>query len=440
MIRRRTVIVYLFLLIVLQLPLPIQAQAAREIVVLDASGPLTPVMAEYLERGIASAESRMAEALILRLDTPGGSIDLMNRMVRAIRASKVPVIVYIAPRGAIAGSAGTILTLAGHVAVMAPETAIGAASPVGMQGEELGQTIETKAKEILKATARSLAAWRGEDAVALAEATIDEAKAASAAEALSVGLIDVIANDLDDLLVKLDGRSVLMVSGSTDLDFENILIVEMKQSFIEELLQTLTNPNIVFLLLTIGVQALLIELSSPGGWVAGFIGVVCLSLGVYGLGILPVNWFGIIFLITAFVLFFLEVKAPTHGAMAAAGLIVFIMGSMILFNSPATPAFQRVSISLIIGMGLFTAVFFFVIVSFAIRAQRRPVAVGSEVLIGRTGAARTDLNPVGMVQVGGELWTAELVEIGNKVSAGEQVEVVSVDGLRVRVVPKRLAD
>lgn len=440
MIRRRTVIVYLFLLIVLQLPLTIQAQAAREIVVLDASGPLTPVMAEYLERGIASAESRMAEALILRLDTPGGSIDLMNRMVRAIRASKVPVIVYIAPRGAIAGSAGTILTLAGHVAVMAPETAIGAASPVGMQGEELGQTIETKAKEILKATARSLAAWRGEDAVALAEATIDEAKAASAAEALSVGLIDVIANDLDDLLVKLDGRSVLMVSGSTDLDFENILIVEMKQSFIEELLQTLTNPNIVFLLLTIGVQALLIELSSPGGWIAGFIGVVCLSLGVYGLGILPVNWFGIIFLITAFVLFFLEVKAPTHGAMAAAGLIVFIVGSMILFNSPATPAFQRVSISLIISMGLFTAVFFFVIVSFALRAQRRPVAVGSEVLIGRIGAARTDLNPVGMVQVGGELWTAELVEIGNEVSAGEQVEVVSVDGLRVRVIPKRHAD
>lgn len=413
------------------------AYAAEEtpaVYLLEARGPLTPAMAEYLERGIRLAEQEGGDALVFQLDTPGGSIDLMNRMVQLIRASRVPVIVYIAPRGAIAGSAGTVITLAGHVAVMAPETAIGAASPVGAQGEDLDETLAAKEKEILRATVRSLAARRGEQAVELAEATIEVAKAVSAQEALEAGLVDFIAPDLAALLEQVDGFQIDL-EGVGVLETAGARVIEVPQSLIEELLQVLTNPNIVFLLITIGVQAVLIEISSPGGWVAGFIGVVCLALGAYGLGVLPVNWFGLIFLLMAFVLFLLEVKAPTHGALAAAGIASFILGALVLFNSPATPSFQRVSIPLVVATGLVTAGLFIAIVTFAIRAQRRPPAVGAEALIGRVGEAREDLQPYGSVQVAGELWSAESTR-GVKVPKGTRVRVVGVDGLRLRVEPE----
>lgn len=412
------------------------AQAEREVLVLRARGPLTPAMAEYLDRGLAQAAQQEAEALILVLDTPGGSIDLMNRMVQSIRASRVPVIVYVAPRGAIAGSAGTVITLAGHAAVMAPETAIGAASPVSGEGQDLGETLETKAKEILKATVRSLASRRGAEAVALAEATIEEAVAVSADEALAAGLIDRIAPDLEALLEALDGFVVETANEARPLRTAGAALVEVPQTFIEQFLQTLTNPNIVLLLITIGVQAILIELSNPGGWVAGFIGAVCLALGAYGLGVLPVNWFGLVFLAIAFVLFFLEIQSPTHGALTAAGLGTFILGALVLFNSPGTPAFQRVSVPLVVGMALITAAIFSVIVAFAIRAQRSRVSTGVEALIGRTGEARSALAPRGTIQVAGELWSAELEPGQPEVTAGAAVEVTGVEGLRLRVRPR----
>ena len=264
--RRTLAVVWCAIWLAASLPLSVGAQAERTVFLLTARGPLTPAMAEYLDRGLALAEQEGAGAVILQLDTPGGSVELMNRMVQAIRGSRVPIIVYVAPRGAMAASAGTVITLAGHAAAMAPETAIGAASPVGSQGEDLGETIEAKVKEILKATVRSLASRRGPEAVALAEATIDEARAVSSDEALAAGLIDFVASDLDDLLAQLDGFTVSMPDGPQVLATAGAQMVEVPQSFIEQLLQALTNPNIVCLLLSIGVQALLIELSSPGGW------------------------------------------------------------------------------------------------------------------------------------------------------------------------------
>jgi membrane-bound serine protease (ClpP class) len=306
---------------------------------------------------------------------------------------------------------------------------------VGAQGEDLGETIQAKTKEILKATVRSLAERRGEEAVALAEAAIEDAIAASAREALQAGLIDFIASDLDELLGQLDGFQVQVGGEARVLKTAGLQVIELEQSFIEQVLGMLTNPNIVFILLTIGVQALLIELSSPGGWVAGFVGVVCLALGAYGLGILPVNWFGLVFLLTAFVLFILEVKAPTHGALATAGLASFVVGALVLFNSPGTPSFQRVSVPLVIGVGVVTAAAFVAIVGFALRAQRRKVAVGAESLLGRIGVAKTRLAPWGSVQVAGELWSAELEGRQGTVEAGEEVEVVAVEGLRLTVRP-----
>jgi membrane-bound serine protease (ClpP class) len=407
------------------------------VMVLSASGPLTPAMVEYLDRGLMEAERAGAEAVILQLDTPGGQIDHMNDMVRLMRASTVPVVVYIAPRGAIAGSAGTVITLAGHVAAMAPETAIGAASPVGGQGEDLGETIERKEKEILKAEVRGLAERRGPAAVELAEATIEEATAVSSREALEVGLIDFIADDIEELLDQMHGFEVQTQAGTTHLNTRGASLVFVEQTFIEQLLGMLTNPNIVFLLMAIGVQAILIEISSPGGWVAGFIGVVSLALGAFGLGVLPVNWFGLIFVLTAFVLFILEIKAPTHGALTAAGVGSFIVGALVLFNSPGTPQFQRVSVPLVISTAILTAAVFLTIVTFAIRAQRRRVEVGSEALIGRFGIAKTELAPYGTVQIGGELWSAELLDGSTELQQGDRVEVVSVDGLRLMVQARR---
>ncbi len=433
--RRYLLIIWVVLGLASIFPQPGVAQGEQMIFLLTAQGAVTPAMAEYLDRGLERAEREGAEALIFQLDTPGGSVDLMNRMVQRIRNSRVPVVVFIAPRGAMAGSAGTVITLAGHAAAMAPETAIGAASPVGGQGEDLGETIETKQKEILKATVRSLAVRRGEEATALAEATIEDALAVSAREALDVGLIDFIAADVEDLLSQLNGFVVEMPAGERSLDTVGAQIVEFPQSFIEQFLQVLTNPNVTFLLLTVGVQAILIEISAPGGWVAGFIGVVCLALGTYGLGILPVNWFGLVFLITAFVLFVLDIKAPTHGALTAAGLASFIVGSLVLFNSPGTPSFQRVSIPLVIGVGLATGAFFLTVLTFALRAQRRPVEVGAEALIGRIGETRTILAPQGMIHVAGELWSAVIEPGTSELNIGERVEVVGVDGLRLRVRP-----
>lgn len=420
------------------IPGPSSAQAERKVLILRAQGPLTPAMVEYLERGLERADSEDYLALVFQLDTPGGSVDLMNRMVQLIRASEVPVVIYIAPRGAMAGSAGTVITLAGHAAAMAPETAIGAASPVGGQGEDLGETIETKQKEILKATVRSLASRRGEDAVELAEATIEAALAASAEEALEVGLIDFIATDIEDLIQQLDGFEVSLGDKPYMLRTSDAQVDELSQSFIEQFLQVLTNPNVTFLLLTVGVQAILIEISSPGGWVAGFIGVVSLALGTYGLGVLPVNWFGLVFLATAFVLFLLDIKAPTHGALTAAGVASLVIGALVLFNSPSTPSFQRVSIPLIFGVAIATALFFTTVLTFALRAQRRPIEVGAEALVGRVGESRSALDPSGIVHVAGELWTASIELGAEPIRTGERVEVVKVDGLKLVVRSKKV--
>ena len=435
MIKR--IILLLSLLVLWLLPvlaLQVSAQeSSNQVLLLTAEGPITPSMLGYLERGLTSAEQQGAEALIFMLDTPGGSVDLMNEFVQVIRNSSTPVVVYVAPPGAIAGSAGTVITLAGHASAMAPETAIGAASPVGAEGQDLGETIEAKEKNILKALVRSLAEGRGIDAILLAEDTIESAQAVTASEALEIGLVDFVAENVANLLDQLDGFQVTTVDGEIVLDTADALVIPFDPTFIESLLGVLTNPNIVFLLLTVGVQAILIELSSPGGWIAGFIGAVSLALAAYGLGVLPVNWFGLIFLAIAFVLFVLDIKAPTHGALTAAGVASLIVGSLVLFNSPGTPSFLRVSVPLVVSVSLASAGVFFAILMVALRAQKAPITMGRESLLGRTGSARSAISPVGTIQLGGELWTSELAEGEEPIPEGSRVEVIEVKGVRVVV-------
>jgi membrane-bound serine protease (ClpP class) len=246
-------------------------------------------------------------------------------------------------------------------------------------------------------------------------------------------MVDVIAEDIDDLLSVLEGRSVQVDGLPFVLRLAGSDIRPIPPTLVERLLQALTNPNLVFLLLSLGLQALLIELSHPGGWVAGFVGVVALALGAYGLGILPVNWFGLVFLAAALVLFVLDLKAPTHGALTAAGLGSFILGGLILFNSPETPSFQRVSVPLVVGMGALTAGLFAFLLALVVRAQRRPVVVGAPALIGHVGLVRQRVAPLGQVQVSGELWAAEIEPYEAAIEEGERVEVTGVDGLRLRV-------
>jgi len=234
-------LILILILLVLVVLLPIGqtgwAQTDQpQILSLEIEGPLTPTWTEYLERGLETAENRGVELIVFQINTPGGSTDIMQSMVEMMRGSEIPIVVYVAPRGAMAGSAGTVITLAGHAAAMAPETVIGAASPVGSQGEDLGKTIEAKLKEVIKAQVRTLAAERSEEAVALAEATIEEAKAVSAEEALEIGLIDFVARDIHDLLTQLDGWAVETAAGEVTLRTENAEISSMELSFIEELL------------------------------------------------------------------------------------------------------------------------------------------------------------------------------------------------------------
>ena len=407
--------------------------AGNTAVVLRLEGPLNPVWESYIARGLREATTRGASVLLIELNTPGGSIDLMNKLIQEIRASSIPVIVYVSPNGAMAGSAGTMLTLAGHASGMAPETAIGAASPVDTNGQNIDTTMETKVKEILKATARSLSEHRKPEASRLADDMIDKARAVSAREALAAGLIDAVASSDADLFARLDGHSVFLNAGQVTLHTAGIELNPLPISPIEQFLQILVDPNLVFILLAVGVQALLIELSHPGAWVPGFIAAVCLTLAVYGLGILPVNWFGIIFVIVAFVLLILDLKTPTHGALTVAGVVSFIVGALVLFNSPDVPAFERVSVPLVVGTGIFFGAIFFVILTVALGARSSPVLTGFHSLVGQVGVARADLAPSGPVQLGSELWSATLEDLSARAAKGSRVEVVRMDGLRVHV-------
>lgn len=403
------------------------AQEARHVDVLQIEGAVTPIMISYIERGIRTAEADGAEALIIELNTPGGQIDLMNKIVQSILDADVPVVVYVYPRGAYAASAGTLITLAGHVAAMAPDTTIGAASPVSSEGEDLSETMETKVKEDLKAQARTLTARRGEQAVAWAESAIEEAKAATAQEALDLGVIDFVAAGPDDLLGQMDGFEVTVDGREVVLHTAGGQIDELPMTAVEQLLHTVTNPTIAFILLTIGLNAILYELSSPGGYAAGIVGVICLLLAFYSLGVLPVNYTGLIFIALAFVLFVVDVKAPTHGVLTAGGIGSLIAGALLLFNSPL----YRVSVIVVVMVAVITGLFFALAIAKVVRAQTWPVVTGREGLIGGVGEARTPLEPAGSVFVRGELWQATAVN--GPIAKGEQVEVVAVEGLRLIV-------
>lgn len=403
------------------------AQERQHVDVLQIEGAVTPIMISYIERGVRAAREDGAEALIVRLNTPGGQLDLMNKVVSVLLEADVPVVIYVSPRGAYAASAGTVIALAGHLVAMAPGTTIGAASPVGSEGEDLDETMESKVKEDMKALVRGLAERRGAEAVAWSESAIEEAKTASAQEALDLGVIDFIAGDVEDLLRQMDGQQVTVRDEQVTLQVAGAQVRELPMTFVEQFLHTITNPTIAFLLLSLGPTALMFELSSPGGYAAGVFGAICLLLGFYAVGVLPVNYAGLALILLAFALFLVDIKAPTHGVLTAGGISSLVAGGLILFNSPL----YRVSVVVVLAVALSIGLFFAFAVAKAARAQRWPMASGREALIGAPGRARTALEPEGMVLVQGELWQATAADA--PIAPGERVVVVGMDGLKLKV-------
>lgn len=411
---------------------PARAQGRATVNVLTVEGAVTPIVARYIERGIQEADSSDAELLVVRLDTPGGSVTVMQGIVQTMIAADVPIAVYVAPQGAQAASAGTFLVLAGHIAAMAPNTTIGAASPVGGQGEDLAETAQEKATNALVAQIKSLAGRRGERAVEWAEEAVRSARAATAQEALEIGVIDWIAPDVDTLLQEVDGQEVELETRTVTLNTAEAGVVDLPMTLVEEFLHTITDPNIAYILLILGLNGLLFELANPGGILAGVIGAICLVMGFYALGVLDVNYTGLGLIALAFILFVADIKAPTHGALTASGIVAFVLGSLILFDTP----FYSVSRGLIISVALVTAGFFAFAVGAAVRAQRSKPTTGLEGLIGARAEVRSDLDPEGTVFLQGERWRARVQD--GTAKRGEFVQVVDVDGFELVVTPMSL--
>jgi len=395
-------------------------------------GPITSLTADYIGRALGEAERQGAGAFLIELDTPGGSVDAMLDIGGQLLNAPLPTIVWVGPEGAQAASAGTFIVLAAHAAGMAPHTTIGAASPVGPDGGDLPVTLGRKAMEDLAATARTYSDRRGAKAIAWAEKAVRDAASATAEEALRLGVIDAIAASPAALLGKLDGRSVTVAGKSIAIDAAGADLHAIEANPAERLLDWLAHPAVALLLLTIGVNAILIELSHPGGFVAGILGVLALALGLYSLGVLEANWIGLAFMAAALGLFLVDVKAHSLGALSAAGIGLFVAGGVILFSG----GFYAVPWGTIVTLGLGTGLFFAFVVGAAARAMRRPPYTGAEALIGQTAEVRRSLAPRGTVFVAGEWWDAELADAAAApVAAGSRVHIVERDGYTLRVAP-----
>jgi membrane-bound serine protease (ClpP class) len=417
----------------LMLVAPLRAQTSHEVIILTFDGPVNPMLFSYLERGIARAEQSEAAALVLRLDTPGGQVDLTLDIIKAMHASRVPTIVYVWPSGAMAGSAGTFITLAGSAAAMTPGSTIGAASPVADDGQEIGDTLRAKITNILAAEIENLTKRRGETAVNWARKAVIESKAATAEQALELGVIDAVAVDVEDLLRQLDGLEVEVNGQQQTLQLTGAPIVELPMTGPEDTLNTLVNaiavPGIAILLIVLGVQAIIGEFSQPGGYVLGTAGVVAALLGMFALGILNANWVGLGFILLSFLLFILDIKAPTHGVLTVAGIATFVLGSVVLFSGTEA----GIPWPTIIGLAAFSTLFFGFIIAKVIQSQRTRPFSGVERLIGATGEVRRDLDPDGAILVQGELWKAELKDESGPVSKGTKVTVVDRTGFKLWV-------
>src|SRR5216684_1216642 len=412
------------------------AQSDRsEVVVGEIKGIINPVMAGYVDRVITDAEKTNASAVMFYMDTPGGLSDAMRDINLRILASKVPVIIYVGPDGARAGSAGVYISYAAQLVAMAPATNIGSATPVAMDtnGGEAQMSPEMKNKVTNDAVAgiRSLAEQRGRDPD-FAERAVREGANLQASEALKANVINYVAPDLPDLLRQMDGARVHVQNADVVLHTAAAATRRADMSALESFLLTITNPTIAYILLSMGSLGLLLELYNPGSIFPGVIGGICLLLAFYALGTLPLNFAGLALIAFGLLLFGLEPFLPTHGILAAGGAVSFVIGSLLLINAPEQPFLQISVVAIAAVTGVLLA-FFLVIVAAVLRSRRRRVVTGREGLLGAIGTVRRELEPgrTGIVLVQGELWQA--VAPDGRLSVGEKAIVQRVDGLLLTV-------
>jgi len=414
-----------------------RTEPARTVYRARIEGVINPFSARYLQRAIRETEQAGGAALVLELDTPGGLDSAMRAMIQAEMNSHVPVIVYVSPSGARAASAGMFVTLAAHLAAMAPGTAIGAASPVSLTGGGgEGETLKKKITEDAAAMARSIAEKRGRN-VEWAEAAVRDAVSLTETEAKKKGVIEIVSSDLADLLQQADGMVVKTPAGETILKVAGAPVAELPMSFLEKLLQIIADPNIAYILLTVGTLGVIVELYHPGGLFPGVAGVICLLFGLAAMGTLPIGYAGAALLVLAVGLLLAELHAPGFGVFGVGALIAFLAGSLLLFVpvTPPSPAAPVVSVSpwLIGGM---TVLFFGVLLLVAQRVWAvhglKPWS-GAESLIGVPAQVVSAIAPEGTVRIQGEVWSAR--SAAGHIEAGAKVRVLRTEGVVVVVEP-----
>lgn len=392
-----------------------------------------PVAAEFVGDSLAAADAAGAAALVIELDTPGGLLTSTREINTAILGARTPVVVYVAPSGAQAASAGFFLLMAADVAAMAPGTNTGAAHPVGPQGESIEGVLGEKVEQDSAATIRALARRNGRN-VALAEEAVVKSRSFTADEALEARLIDLVAPSLPGLLQAIDGRTVSKGGRQVVVRTLHAPLHELEMPPLRRLLAALAHPNIAFSLLTLGTLGLFFELMHPGAVLPGVVGAICLVLGLYGMSVLPVNYAGLALLFLALLFFIAEIKVTSYGLLAVAGIVSLVLGSLMLFKSPE-PAL-RVSLDVIVSLTLVSAAVVGFLTYMVLRTHQLPVRTGIEGLLHEHGIARTRIAPRGKVFVHGEYWDAVADE---PVAPGEPVEVVGVEDFLLKVRPRRTA-
>lgn len=399
---------------------------AKPIHVITYDGIINPVSSELFTTAITQAEQAGAEALIIQLDTPGGLDTSMRDIIKAMVASEIPIVVYVAPSGGRAGSAGVFITLAAHLAAMAPGTNIGAAHPVAMGGE-MDEEMKKKVTNDAAAYIRSLAERRGRNAE-WAEKAVRESVSITEQEAVKLNIVDLVADDLSDLLKKIDGRTVATSRGKQTLSTENAEVVKNPISLRLRILKAISDPNVAYILMLVGITGLIAELYSPGAIFPGVVGAISLILAFYSFQTLPINDAGLLLILLAVVLFVAEAFVPSFGLLGLGGITALLFGSLMLMDTdlPALRISPAVIFSTVAVILLFSLVF----IRAAWRAQRGGTVTGKEGMVGEIGVAIADLAPRGMVRVHGEIWQAEGDE---PIAKGEEVAVMEVIGLKLRV-------
>jgi len=407
--------------------------------VLTINGTITPPMAQYIARGIESAEDDDVAAIVIEIDTPGGLSSAMDDITRSILESEVPVIAYVTPRGARAASAGVFITYSAHVAAMAPGTSIGSASPVNADGSDINETMSAKVTNDAVSSIRNLADLRDRNAD-WAERAVREADNITADRALELDVVNVLAPDIDALLNEVDGMQVTMSTGETvTLTTANAETDDTSMNLFERILQLASDPTIAYLLLSFGSLGIFLELANPGTFVPGIVGVISLVLGLYSLGTLPVNWTGVLLIGIGLALFLIDLFVSSFGLLLIAGLACFITGSYLLIDTNV-PGYENVSRPIIWTSAACILAVALIIGTAALRALRRRPSTGTPALIGRIGSVRSELNPTGLIFLDGELWTATMTGPPGEqpvAPVGSHVEVTAVHGLRldVRLAP-----